>query len=357
MVKAAPRLESEDAAPTRRSRSILLLFLAGGLAAAAPAWASARCSSVLTADQVGKLDSMVFPGHPYSPHLGEAVDADSAQGTVKRLTTTDVETLRGAIARPYTGAVRDFQSQDEVAELKAWLTANPSAEFPAWNSAAAEPNLPWAWVPRGWLGRMADDFLHLVKEAGDAGPIKGTTLGAAMSVGRTLGVTHHVAADSSGHDMLVWSYIYRATVGGRLLTTLLAICQADVATMSSDERDLRVLEQQLARAWAARDRTTIEHLLAREWSVTTSDGAVVSRAAALGATFDANAQIIESMTTDDDVVTVTRFDAAAVVRGRTVATIWFAGVRETKTFRFTDFLIKRDGTWQIVASHQTNVVP
>jgi hypothetical protein len=278
---------------------------------------------------------MVFPAQPYSPHLGEAVDGDSVQGTVKRLTATDIEKLRGAIARPYTGAVRDFQSQEQVAELKAWLKANPSAEFPAWDSMAAEANLPSAWVPRAWLGRTADDFLHLVKEAGNAGPIKGTTLGAATSLGRTLGVTHHIAAASSGHDMFVWSYIYRAMVGGQVLTTLLAICQADVVTMSSDERDLRVLEQQLARAWAARDRPTIEHILAREWSVTTPDGAVVSRSAALGATFEANAQIIESMTTDDDVVTVTRFDAAAVVRGRTVATIWVAGTRETKTFRFT----------------------
>jgi SAM-dependent methyltransferase len=67
--------------------------------------------------------------------------------------------------------------------------------------------------------------------------------------------------------------------------------------------------------------------------VTTFDGATVSRAAALGGTFDANAPIAESMTTDDDVVTVTRFDAAAAVRGRTVATIWVAGIRETKTFR------------------------
>jgi hypothetical protein len=339
------------------SRAILLLSLTAALAAAAPASASSTCSSVLTADQVGRLDTMVFPAHPYSPHLGEAVDGDSAQGAVKRLTATDIEKLRGAIARPYTGAVRDFQSQEEVAELKAWLKANPSAEFPAWESMAAEPNLPSAWVPRAWLGRMADDFFQLVKEGGNAGPIKGTTLGAAMSLGRTLGVTHHIAADSSGRDMFVWSYIYRAIVEGHSLTTLLAICHADVVTMSGDERDLRVLEQQLARAWAVRDRPTIEHILARDWSMTTADGAVVSRVAALGATFDTHAQIIESMTTDDDVVTVTRFDAAAVVRGRTVATMWVGGTRETKTFRFTDVFIKRDGTWQVAASYQTNAEP
>jgi Calcium/calmodulin dependent protein kinase II association domain len=60
------------------------------------------------------------------------------------------------------------------------------------------------------------------------------------------------------------------------------------------------------------------------------------------------------MTTDDDEVTVTRFDAAAVVRGRTVRTFVLAGTRQTVVYRFTDVCIKRDGAWQIVASHQTS---
>ena len=123
--------------------------------------------------------------------------------------------------------------------------------------------------------------------------------------------------------------------------------------MSDDEHELRALEQQLARAWATRDRATIERVLARDWSVTTPDGATVSRAAVLGATFDSNAQIVEAMTTDDDGVMVTRFDAAAVVRGRTVATVVFSGTRQTSAVRFTDFFIKRDGAWQVVASHQS----
>ena len=61
------------------------------------------------------------------------------------------------------------------------------------------------------------------------------------------------------------------------------------------------------------------------------------------------------MTTSDDEVTVRQFDGAAVVRGRTVATFSQAGVRQTTTVRFTDFCLKRDGTWQIVASHQTRI--
>jgi hypothetical protein len=196
-----------------------------------------------------------------------------------------------------------------------------------------------------------------VKESGNAGPIKATTLGATSSVGQLLGVTQHVVADSSGHDMFLWSYIYQATIAGRRLTTLLATCEADLVVMSDDERDLRALEQQLARAWSTRDRATVERLLARGWSVTTPDGATLSRAALVAATFESNGRIIEAMTTDDDGVTVTRFDTAAVVRGRTVATVFSAGVRQTVTVRFTDFCVKRDGGWLVVASHQSAASP
>jgi hypothetical protein len=127
--------------------------------------------------------------------------------------------------------------------------------------------------------------------------------------------------------------------------------------MSDDEHELRALEQELAHAWPRRERSTIERILARDWAVTTPDGATASRAAVLGATFDANIRFVEEMTTDDDGVTVTRFDTAAVVRGRTVATVASAGTRQTNTVRFTDFFIKREGVWQMVATHQTSVVP
>jgi uncharacterized protein DUF4440 len=336
-----------------RNTLIVLLASTFMLYGASAARASSACSSVLTADQLAELDVMVFPAHPYSAHLSEAIYGDTTQGTVKRLTRKEIETLRSAIAHPFLGSVRDVRSQEDIATLKAWLRSSPSGRLPAWDTAAAESDMPSAWVPRTWIERTADDFLHLVKEPGNAGPINATTLGAATSQGRTLGVTQHIAADSSGHDMFLWSYIYRATVGGRLMTTLLAICQADVVTMSDDEHELRALEQQLARAWATRDRSAIERLLSPEWSMMTPEGATVSRAAVLGATFESNAQIVEAMTTDDDSVTVTRFDAAAVVRGRTVATVVLAGTRQTNTVRFTDFFIKRDGAWQLVASDQS----
>jgi hypothetical protein len=66
-----------------RSTSIAL-FLTITLSVTAPARASSTCLSVLTADQLRELDLMVFPAHPYSAHLSEAVDDDAAQRAVRR---------------------------------------------------------------------------------------------------------------------------------------------------------------------------------------------------------------------------------------------------------------------------------
>jgi ketosteroid isomerase-like protein len=52
-----------------------------------------------------------------------------------------------------------------------------------------------------------------------------------------------------------------------------------------------------------------------------------------------------------DDVTVALFGETAVVRGRTVATARMNGVPATARVRFTDVFIKRNGRWQVVASH------
>jgi hypothetical protein len=340
----------------RNTVDVVALFLTIALCLAASARAESSCTSVLTAGQVSELDRLIFPGHPFSPHLSDALDSDTAHGLVRRLTASDVEQLHNAIAHPFVGTVGTVRP-DEDQRLKAWLNANPPAELPAWDASASDSAIPSVWVPATWIGRTAASFVELMREPGNAGPMKTSTLGSAKARGHTIGVTEHTIVDPSGQKTFLWTYIYRVTVDGRLLTTLLAICRADVVTMSDDEQQLRALEQQLARAWSTRDRATVERILTREWSLIASDGTWVKRADILAATFDTNARIIEAMVTDDDELAVSQFGDAAVVRGRTVATVVLAGVRRTTAVRFTDVFIKREGVWQMVASHQTGVAP
>jgi len=105
--------------------------------------------------------------------------------------------------------------------------------------------------------------------------------------------------------------------------------------------------QQLARAWTQHDRAFIESVLAPEWSVTQPDGTILTRSTVLGTFFDAVQ--FDSNVIDD--VTVVLFGDTAIVRGRTVASAKLNGAPVTARIRFTDVFIKRNGRWQVVASH------
>jgi hypothetical protein len=135
-----------------------------------------------------------------------------------------------------------------------------------------------------------------------------------------------------------------------MLVTLLGsifLSASAAAQPSDDERQLRDIQQQLARAWKQKDRAFIESVLAPEWSVTQPDGQVLARATVVGPFFDAIT--LDTSIVDD--VTVTLFGDAAVVRGRTVAAGKFNGAPVSARIRFTDVFVKRRGQWQAVASH------
>src|SRR6266478_6026697 len=110
------------------------------------------------------------------------------------------------------------------------------------------------------------------------------------------------------------------------------------------EQRLKDTQQQLARAWRQHDHAFVESILAPEWSVTQSDGTLLTRAVVLGAFFDA--VTFDSNVIDD--VSVMSFGDTAVVRGRTVASGTFNGAPVSARLRFTDVFIKRDGRWQAV---------
>jgi hypothetical protein len=122
---------------------------------------------------------------------------------------------------------------------------------------------------------------------------------------------------------------------------------------SVDERQLLMIQQQLARAWVERDQAFIERVLAPEWSVTQPDGTIRTRAAVLHDTFVVKTVSVESMIIDE--ITVTLLGDTAIVRGRTQATGVVGDQRGNARLRFTDTFIKRSGQWQVVASHATTL--
>jgi hypothetical protein len=132
-----------------------------------------------------------------------------------------------------------------------------------------------------------------------------------------------------------------------------SLSSAPFRQSSADEKQLLMIQQQLARAWVERDRAFIERVLAPEWSVTQADGTIRSRAAVLHDAFVVRTVLVESMIIDD--VTVIVIEDTAIVRGRTQATGVVGDQRGSARLRFTDTFIKRSGQWQAVASQATTL--
>lgn len=120
---------------------------------------------------------------------------------------------------------------------------------------------------------------------------------------------------------------------------------------NDDEQFLKDTEQRLARAWSQHDRPFIEGVLAPEWVVTQADGTMLTRSVVLGTFFDAVQ--FDSNLIDD--VTVALIGDTAVVRGRTAASAKVNGAPVNARIRFTDVFLRRDGRWQVVASHASSL--
>jgi uncharacterized protein (TIGR02246 family) len=135
-----------------------------------------------------------------------------------------------------------------------------------------------------------------------------------------------------------------------LLLTLFGTQSNDQVTTG---RALEQIEQQLATTWKNGDCAAWAAFLAPEWSVIHITGNVIPKSTAVEMCRAPEVRLAQ-MTIDQ--LSVRSFDDAAVVTGRTTATT--TGPKpETITVRFTDVFIRRDGRWQVVASHATQLIP
>lgn len=123
--------------------------------------------------------------------------------------------------------------------------------------------------------------------------------------------------------------------------------------MISDVTDIEAIEQRLARAWVERDRATIDAILAPEWSVTDGSGQVLTKQQVMQESFASTDRRVDRMVIDE--VKVRLYGDVAVATGRTEAAGSYRGTSVSVVLRFTDVFVRRNGTWQAVASHGSTV--
>lgn len=122
-----------------------------------------------------------------------------------------------------------------------------------------------------------------------------------------------------------------------------------IGQSTNDAEVISGIEQRIAKAWVERDRSTIDAILAPEWSVTDASGQVLTKEQVLQESFGSTDRRIDSMVIDD--VRVRLFGDVAVATGRTRASGSYRGTSSSVVLRFTDVFVRRDGRWRAVASH------
>jgi len=115
--------------------------------------------------------------------------------------------------------------------------------------------------------------------------------------------------------------------------------------------ELSRIEERLAAAWVADDRSFHERVLADDWSVIDGAGRVLTKAEVLAESFGVEDREITLGRIDD--LKVRPFENWAVVTGRTHVTGRHRDEPFEVTLRFTDVFARRDGDWQVVASQAT----
>ena len=121
---------------------------------------------------------------------------------------------------------------------------------------------------------------------------------------------------------------------------------------ASDKNAVIAVEHAWGNALLKRDVAGLSRCLADEWALITSDGTRVTKAVAL-ADLKSGALEIDSFRLDD--VTVRLYGNTAVVRGLITEQSKLRGKDTSGKSRFTDVFVKRDGHWQAVASHESNL--
>ena len=127
---------------------------------------------------------------------------------------------------------------------------------------------------------------------------------------------------------------------------------AEAANLSKAEKDLMQIERDWAAAMVKRDNAAIERITSSEYTVTTPDGRLQTRAE-FQADLTSGAMKLDSSEVSDLKVRV--FGDVAIVTGITTDKGQYKGQDMSGKYRFTDVFLRRSGRWQAVSTHVSRI--
>jgi uncharacterized protein (TIGR02246 family) len=142
-----------------------------------------------------------------------------------------------------------------------------------------------------------------------------------------------------------------AVIAASLLTFGQAIGQR-LSRNSTAEQEVRQLENERQEAILRNDVRALDRLMADDYVVTTVGGRVANKSDEL-ALYRSGSRRTQSWDADD--IRVRIYGNVAVVTGQAVVKDTLRGEGRDFQFRFTHVWVRRQGRWQIVARHTTDI--
>jgi ketosteroid isomerase-like protein len=125
-----------------------------------------------------------------------------------------------------------------------------------------------------------------------------------------------------------------------------------VAAGPTDDKGVEELITQLERSWAAaivnKDIAALDRLIATEFNGTSPNAHFYSKEIAIG-DLKRGTYVVEKM--DLDEISVNVYGNTAVAFTSQDEKSWYANVAYSGHYHYTDVWVKKNGRWQVVASH------
>lgn len=151
--------------------------------------------------------------------------------------------------------------------------------------------------------------------------------------------------------MASFSRMMAKGLGVAVVSCLLAL-HADAQTSSPVEAELLALQNEWAKARIEGNVRFLERFYAKEFWITSMNGSVVTRAQDIGVF--ASREMKPEIISDED-MKVTVYENFAIVTGREKLKGSYKGVAGDFVQRFTNVYVRRDGRWQMVTHHATQI--
>jgi ketosteroid isomerase-like protein len=138
------------------------------------------------------------------------------------------------------------------------------------------------------------------------------------------------------------------------LFVMLLVASANAGELRSDEKQILRLEDDWVRAMNVKDRKTLDRILAPEFTFIEPDGTIKERAEYLA---DRTNEVVETESFNNAGLKISLFGTAALASGVATITERHHGKRYHFSARWKELWLKRNGSWQVIASQATPVNP